>query len=83
MALPERSGEAYYERNLLRRKLWPVCDRLGIPRFGCTPQLEDLRARLVDTHRSDLRFWSGRQGKTVGDVQRTVSTGQGALRTTS
>jgi hypothetical protein len=34
MALPERSGEAYYERNLLRRKLWPVCDRLGIPRFG-------------------------------------------------
>jgi len=31
---PNEAGKPYYERNLLRRKLWPVCDRLGIPRFG-------------------------------------------------
>jgi integrase len=31
---PNDAGEPYYERNLLRRKLWPVCDRLGIVRFG-------------------------------------------------
>lgn len=31
---PNEAGKPYYERNLLRRKLWPVCDRLGISRFG-------------------------------------------------
>jgi len=31
---PNEAGKPYYERNLLRRKLWPACDRLGIPRFG-------------------------------------------------
>ena len=31
---PNEAGKPYYERNLLRRKLWPVCDRLGIARFG-------------------------------------------------
>jgi integrase len=31
---PNDAGNPYYDRNLLRRKLWPVCDQLGIPRFG-------------------------------------------------
>jgi len=31
---PNDAGEPYYDRNLLRRKFWPVCDQLGIPRFG-------------------------------------------------
>jgi integrase len=31
---PNDAGKPYYDRNLLRRKLWPVCDQLGIPRFG-------------------------------------------------
>jgi integrase len=31
---PNEAGKPYYERNLLRRKLWPVCDRVGIARFG-------------------------------------------------
>jgi integrase len=31
---PNDAGKPYYDRNLLRRKLWPVCDKLGIPRFG-------------------------------------------------
>jgi hypothetical protein len=31
---PDEAGKPYYERNLLRRELWPVCDRLGVPRFG-------------------------------------------------
>jgi integrase len=31
---PNCAGKPYYERNLLRRKLWPVCDRLSIARFG-------------------------------------------------
>lgn len=31
---PSKAGTPYRYRNLLRRKLWPVCDRLNIPRFG-------------------------------------------------
>jgi site-specific recombinase XerD len=31
---PNDAGEPYYDRNLLGRKLWPVCEKLGIPRFG-------------------------------------------------
>jgi integrase len=31
---PNEAGKPYYERNLLRRKLWPVCNRVGIARFG-------------------------------------------------
>ena len=31
---PNDAGRPYCDRNLLRRKLWPVCDQLGIPRFG-------------------------------------------------
>jgi integrase len=31
---PNDAGKPYYERNLLRRKLWPACDCLRIPRFG-------------------------------------------------
>jgi len=31
---PNDAGKPYYDRNLLRRRLWPVCDKLGIPRFG-------------------------------------------------
>lgn len=28
------AGKPQSDRNLRRRRLWPVCDRLGIPRFG-------------------------------------------------
>jgi len=31
---PSEAGTAQYERNLLRREVWPLCDRLGIARFG-------------------------------------------------
>ena len=31
---PSEAGTPYHDRNLLRREVWPVCDRLGIPRFG-------------------------------------------------
>jgi len=31
---PNDAAKPYYERNLLRRGLWPVCDRLSIARFG-------------------------------------------------
>jgi integrase len=31
---PSDAGTAQYERNLLRREVWPLCDRLGIARFG-------------------------------------------------
>jgi integrase len=31
---PSGAGTPYHDRNLLRRKVWPVCDRLGIARFG-------------------------------------------------
>lgn len=31
---PSEAGTAQYERNLLRREVWPLCDRLGIVRFG-------------------------------------------------
>ena len=32
--IPNDAGKPYYDRDLLRRRLWPVCDQLGIPRFG-------------------------------------------------
>jgi len=28
------AGKPYHDRNLRRRKVWPICDRLSIPRFG-------------------------------------------------
>ena len=31
---PSQSGTPLHDRNLLRRKVWPVCDRLSIARFG-------------------------------------------------
>jgi integrase len=31
---PSNAGTVQYERNLLRRELWPLCDQLGIARFG-------------------------------------------------
>jgi integrase len=31
---PSEAGTPFQDRNLLRRKLWPACDRLEIPRFG-------------------------------------------------
>jgi integrase len=31
---PSAAGTPLRERNLLRRQVWPACDRLGIPRFG-------------------------------------------------
>ncbi len=31
---PNDAGKPYYDRNLLRRKLWPLCDQLGILPFG-------------------------------------------------
>ena len=31
---PSEAGTPYHDRNLLRREVWPICDRLGIPRFG-------------------------------------------------
>jgi integrase len=31
---PSEAGTPYLDRNLLCRKVWPVCDRLGIVRFG-------------------------------------------------
>ncbi len=30
---PSEAGTPFSRRNLLYRKIWPVCDRLGIPRF--------------------------------------------------
>ena len=29
-----QAGKPYHDRNLRRRKVWPLCDRLSIPRFG-------------------------------------------------
>jgi site-specific recombinase XerC len=31
---PNDAGNPYYDRNLLRRRVWPVCDQLSIPHFG-------------------------------------------------
>lgn len=31
---PSQAGTPLHDRNLLRRRVWPVCDRLKIPRFG-------------------------------------------------
>jgi integrase len=31
---PSDARTPYHERNLLRREVWPVCDRLEVPRFG-------------------------------------------------
>lgn len=31
---PSEAGTPFHERNLLRREAWPVCGRLGLPRFG-------------------------------------------------
>ena len=31
---PSRAGTPCHDRNLLLRNIWPVCDRLSIPRFG-------------------------------------------------
>ena len=31
---PSEAGTPYHDKNLLHREVWPVCDRLGIPRFG-------------------------------------------------
>jgi integrase len=31
---PSEAGTPYHDRNLLCRRIWPVCDQLGILRFG-------------------------------------------------
>lgn len=31
---PSEAGTPYSDRNLLTRKVWPICDKLGIKRFG-------------------------------------------------
>ena len=31
---PSKAGTPHHDRNLLRREVWPVDDRLDVPRFG-------------------------------------------------